>query len=77
MASLRTDATYPDGGQSVVKILKLDTVVTGDTITYKHPVRAWIPVNETTADALSVAFSSNTFTITVANTPDIAIIIIP
>jgi len=76
MASLRTDATYPDGGQSVVKILRLASAVTGDTITYKGLVRAWIGVNETTADALSVTYSSNTFTVTVANTPDIAIIIV-
>lgn len=78
MASLRTDATTNDGGQSVLKVIKLASAVTSDTLTYKGPVKGWISVNETTADALSVTYSYSTkkFTIVVANTPDIAIYII-
>ena len=78
MASLRDDdITNNDGGQGVARIIKLGTAVTSDTITYKEPVRAWVGVNETTADALSVSYSYSTqlFTVVVANTPDIAIIV--
>jgi len=79
MASLRdSDITTNDGGQGVIRIIKLATCVTGDTITYKGPVRAFIPVNETTADAISATYDASTqlFTVTVANTPDIAILVI-
>ena len=61
MASLRdADITTNDGGQGVAKVIKLATAVTGDTITYHDPVRAWIGVNETTADALNVTWDSTT-----------------
>jgi len=78
MASLRTDATTNDGGQGVLTVIKLASAVTSDTLTYKNPVRGWIGVNETTADALSISYSVSTqkFTIVVANTPDISIIVI-
>lgn len=79
MASLRdVDITTNDGGQGVMTILNLSACVTGDTVTYKGPVRAWIPVNKTTTDAISASYSPSTqlFTITVANTPDISIIVI-
>lgn len=74
MASLRTDSTYKEG-QSIVRVLSLPAAVTGDTISYKGTVKSWIGVNKTTADALSVAYNPTTqlFTVTVANTPDIDI----
>ncbi len=74
MASLRTDSTYKEG-QSVIRVLNLAAAVTGDTISFKGPVKSWIGVNKTTTDALSVAYDTTTqlFTVTVANTPDIAI----
>lgn len=79
MASLRdADVTTNDGGQGIMTILNLGACVTGDTITHKNPVRAWIPVNRTTADAISATYDYSTqlFTVTVANTPDISIIVI-
>lgn len=74
MASLRTDSTYKEG-QSIIRVLKLAAAVTGDTISYKGTVKAFVPVNETTTDALTATYDSTTqlFTVTVANTPDIAI----
>lgn len=79
MASLRdADITTSYGGQGVMTVLKLTACVTGDTVTYKNPVKAWIPINETTTDAITASYSPTTqlFTITVANTPDIALIIV-
>lgn len=79
MASLRdADITTNDGGQGVMTILNLASCVTGDTITFKGPVRCWIPVNRTTADAINATYSASTqlFTVTVANTPNISIIVI-
>lgn len=72
MASLRTPTTR-DGGQGVFTILKVSACVTGDTVSYKNAVKAWDVMNRTTADAVSATYSSTTqlFTITVANTPDI------
>lgn len=72
MASLRTP-TARDGGQGIVKILKIPTCVTGDTVTFKNQVQGWIVVNRTTTDAVTATYSTTTqlFTITVANTPDI------
>lgn len=74
MASLRTDSTYKEG-QSIVRVLRLAAAVTGDTISYKGTVKSWVGVNRTTTDALSVAYDTSTqlFTVTVANTPDIDI----
>lgn len=75
MASLRTDNTIGLGGQGVTRTLKLAACVTGDTIKWALPMRGFIPVNETTSDAISATYSTTTqlFTITVANTPNIAI----
>ncbi len=72
MASLRT-ATPRDGGQGVFDILKIPTCVTGDTVSYKNQVQGWIVTNRTTTDAVTATYSPTTqlFTITVANTPDI------
>lgn len=77
MASLRTP-TSNDGGQGILTILNVSACVTGDTVAYKGPVRCWIPVNRTTADAINATYSSTTqlFTITVANTPDVSIIVV-
>ena len=77
MASLRdADITTNGGGQGVINVIELDTAVTGDTITYKGVVRGWIVVNKTTADAVTATYGSSLFTVTVANTPDIAIYVI-
>ncbi len=75
MASLRTDNTIGLGGQGIISTLRLATCVTGDTIKWALPMKGFIPVNETTSDAISVTYSTTTqlFTITVANTPNIAI----
>lgn len=75
MASLRTDNTIGLGGQGVIKTLRLASCVTGDTIKWALPMKGFIPVNETTTDALSATYDTTTqlFTVTVANTPDIAI----
>ena len=72
MASLRTP-TIVDGGQGIVKLLRIPACVTGDTVAYKDPVRSWQVVNRTTADAVTTTYSTTTqlFTITVANTPDV------
>lgn len=72
MASLRTP-TPRDGAQGIFQILKIPSCVTGDTVTFKGSVTGWIVVNRTTADAVTATYSSTTqlFTITVANTPDI------
>jgi hypothetical protein len=72
MASLRTP-TPIDGGQGIVQVLRISTCVTGDTVSYKGPVRSWVVVNRTTTDAVTAAYDTSTklFTITVANTPDI------
>lgn len=79
MASLRdADITTKGGGQGVMTVIDLAAAVTSDTITFKGPVRGFIPVNRTTADAISVSYSYTTqlFTVVVANTPDISIIVI-
>ncbi len=75
MASLRTDNTIGLGGQGIIRTLRLATCVTGDTIKWALPMKGFIPVNETTSDAISATYSTTTqlFTITVANTPNIAI----
>ena len=74
MASLRTAASI-SFGQGILTVYKISACVTGDTLKVAMPVQAWIPVNQTTTDAISAAYSPSTqlFTITVANTPDIAI----
>ncbi len=78
MASLRTDSTFGVGGQGVIKTLHLATCVTGDTIKWALPMKGYIPVNESTTDAVTATYSTTTqlFTITVANTPNVAIHII-
>lgn len=76
MASLRTP-TPRDGGQGVFTILKIPSCVTSDTVSYKNAVKGWQVVNRTTADAVNATYSTTTqlFTIVVANTPDIDLII--
>jgi hypothetical protein len=77
MASLRTP-TSNDGGQGTLKVISVSACVTGDTVYYSGPVRSWIPVNRTTTDAITVTYTDATklFTITVANTPDIDILVV-
>ncbi len=72
MASLRTP-TPRDGAQGIFQILKIPTCVTGDTVKFTNNVTGWFAVNRTTTDAVTVTWSPTTqlFTITVANTPDI------
>lgn len=73
MASLR-DITSTLEGSSILKVLKLSTVVTGDTIKWAIPMKDFM-YRFSTADAGVVAYSATTqlFTITVSNTPDITI----
>lgn len=73
MASLRTDHTVVDGGQGIVKIFPLTSVVTGDTVTVPTGTKAAFAINTTTADALYSILASGVLTITVANTPDVVI----
>jgi hypothetical protein len=74
MASLRTP-TPIEGGQKVVRIFKISSCVTGDTVYVTPPGKSWQVVNTTTADAVTATYSATTnlFTIAVANTPDIHI----
>lgn len=78
MASLRTP-TAKEIGQGVVRVLTVATCVTGDTVSYKEKVGSFLVVNKTTTDAASVAYDASTklFTVTVANTPDIDIWVLP
>lgn len=72
MASLRTPIPR-DGGQGIISVLRVSACVTGDTVTYKDQVTGWWVNNRTTADAVTATYNATTqlFTITVANTPDI------
>jgi len=74
MASLRT-GTPGLGGQGVIRTIRISACVTGDTLAWALPMKGFISVNETTTDAISATYNTTTklFTITVANTPDIAI----
>lgn len=76
MASLRTAATI-NPIQGIATEYVITSCVTGDTLKVAMPVETWVPVNKTTSDAISVTYSSTTqlFTITVANTPDIGIVV--
>lgn len=74
MASLRTVSSIASG-QGIVTVANISACVTGDTLAWAAPVKSWVVVNKTTTDAVTATYSSTTqlFTITVANTPDIAI----
>jgi len=74
MASLRTDATTNDGGQGIIRVIKIADCVTGDTISVPAN-KGVLAINESSADAVSVTYAASTglATITVANTPDIAL----
>lgn len=78
MASLRTP-TAKEIGQGVVRVLSIASCVTGDTVTYKEKVGSFLVVNKTTTDAASITYNATTqlFAITVANTPDIDIWVLP
>lgn len=73
MASLRTAATVGEA-QSIIRIFNISACVTGDTLAVP-PNKGVFPVNKTTADAISATYSPSTglVTITVANTPDVAV----
>lgn len=72
MASLRTPSSFSEG-QSIVKVYRISTCITGDTLKVPVNTKAIIPVNESTTDAISATLSAGVVTITVANTPNIAI----
>lgn len=77
MASLRTP-TPRDGGQGIFQILKIPSCVTGDTVKFTESVTGYWLTNRTTADAVTASYSNTTqlFTITVANTPDIDLFVV-
>lgn len=72
MASLRTPSSVAEG-QSVVKVVRILECVTGDTVKVPINTKAVIPVNESSADAVTATLAAGTVTITVANTPTIAV----
>ena len=77
MASLRDDdVTTNDGGQGIVRILNLENCVTGDTITVP-PNKLVQVINTETADAANVVYTASTglAAVTVANTPNISLIV--
>jgi hypothetical protein len=78
MASLRTP-TSKEIGSGVVRVLTVTSCVTGDTVSYSNKVGSFLVVNKTTTDAASVTWTPSTklFTVTVANTPDIDIWVLP
>ncbi len=78
MASLRTPTTK-EIGSGVVRVLTVTSCVTGDTISYSEKVGSFLVVNKTTTDAISITWTPSTklFTVTVANTPDIDIWVLP
>jgi hypothetical protein len=72
MASLRTPASVAEG-QSIVKVVRISTCVTGDTVKVPIGTKAVFAVNESTTDAITATISAGTVTITVANTPNVAV----
>jgi hypothetical protein len=72
MASLRTPASVAEG-QSIVKVVRISACVTGDTVNVPISTKAVIPVNESTTDAVTATLLAGVATITVANTPTIAL----
>ncbi len=78
MASLRTPSSK-EIGQGVVRVLSVGSCVTGDTVYYAGKVGSFLVTNKTTTDAASVTWTPSTklFTVTVANTPDIDIWVLP
>lgn len=72
MASLRTPASAVEG-QSIVRLLRISACVTGDTVTVPTGTKAVFAVNESTTDAISASLSAGVATVTVANTPNVAV----
>ena len=72
MAALRTPASSVEG-QSIVRVLRITTTATGDTVTVPTNCKAVFPVNESTADAVTATLSAGVATIVVANTPTVAL----
>ncbi len=75
MASLRT-ATPREGGQGILQVYSLGSVVTGDTVSFPDAKFAFA-INATTNDVISTqSFTAGLLTIAVANTPDVSIVVI-
>ena len=76
MASLRTAASI-DQIQGIATAYNISACVTADTLQVAMPVKQWVVVNKTTTDAVTATYSASTqlFTITVANTPDVSVIV--
>lgn len=72
MASLRTPASSAEG-QSVIRVVRISACVTGDTVNVPINTKAVIAVNESTSDAISATLAAGVVTITVANTPNVAV----
>ncbi len=72
MASLRTPASVKEG-QSIMKVFKITSCVTSDTLKVPVNTKAVFAVNETTTDAISASLSAGVVTVVVANTPDVAV----
>ena len=72
MASLRTPDSSAEG-QGIVKVVRILLCVTGDTVNVPINTKAVIPVNESSADAVTATLAAGVVTITVANTPTIAL----
>lgn len=72
MASLRTPASTVEG-QGILRVFRITSCVTGDTLTVPVNTKAVIAVNESTADAISATLSAGVVTIVVANTPNVAV----
>lgn len=72
MASLRTPSSTVEG-QGILRVFRIATCVTGDTLNVPVNTKAVIPVNESTTDAITATLSAGVVTITVANTPNVAV----
>lgn len=72
MASLRTAASFAEG-QSIVKVFRITSCVTSDTLKVPVNTKAVFAVNESTADAISCSLLAGVVTIVVANTPNVAV----
>ncbi len=76
MASLRTAALTTEA-QSIVRVFKISSCVTGDTLAVPQNKGTWI-ANVSTTDAATHSYSATTglVTVTVANTPDILVFVL-
>lgn len=70
MASLRTPAAVYEG-QSIIKVIKITSCVTGDTVNVPPSTKNVLVQSKTTTDVGYATVSGGVATITIANTPDI------